>query len=1791
VSAAARPGTAPSADATPASGTAGAITVRGARQNNLAGIDVTIPKGALTVVTGVSGSGKSSLAFETLYAEGQRRYVESFSTYARQFLERMDRPAVDAIDGLIPAVAIEQRNTIRSARATLATLTELTDHLKLLFSHRSALHCRVCAELVRHDLPGPSIEHLLTEWVDARAVITFPFHVGEGDDATLAWSFLGGEGYHRVYVDGRAVEHTEAGATGTVAVVADRAVLRLSDRQRLVESLEAAYRMGLGRATVFVEGAEPASRAKLGKRPAPAATAVVLSVDSTHCGARHPAPRAGLFSFSSPLGACPACNGFGRLPDIDMNRVIPDPSKGLGQGAIRPWTGPKRSPERRWLRTVAAEHTIDLETPWRDLSEAHKQLIIEGPTGTKRLRLRGIRGWFEWLKRKSYKMHVRVLLSRYRTYLTCPDCDGTRFQPDALLFQLGGRTIAEVLASSVVEVKAWLEALPPTEGDRSLASVLDQLGHRLSYLDRVGLGYLTLNRAGRTLSGGEVQRANLTSALGSGLVNTLFVLDEPTIGLHPRDTERLSDLLAELTDHDNTVVVVEHDPDILRVADHVIDMGPGPGTQGGKVVYEGPPAGLAAAPDSATARALSARSHPRAASATDHRRDPALVIRGPRAWNLKGDDVSIPLGRLTVLTGVSGSGKSTLVETVLYRGILRSRGELTDAPGPHEGLEGLDAIGAVQWIDQSPPTASPRANPATYVKAWDGIRGLFARQALARRRGYTPGTFSFNSGTGRCPACEGAGHERVEMQFLSDVLLTCTLCEGARFVPEVLEVTWEGRSIADMLALTVDAALEALPARSAPHEHLGALSRVGLGYLTLGQSMATLSGGESQRLKIAHHLARTRRKRRKAKERILFLLDEPTTGLHLADVDRLIVNLEGLAAEGHTVLVVEHHLDVIAAADHVIELGPEGGDLGGHLVFAGPPAVLATADTPTGAHLGRWLDGVQPLDAPRVARPPVVRSDTIEIVGARVHNLKDVSVTLPRTGRTVVSGVSGSGKSTLAFDLVFAEGQRRFLDCVSPYARQYITQLGRPDAVRVDGIPPTIAIEQRTTRGGARSVVANATEVSSFLRLLFARLGSDATASSRRRTPEELAEWLQGQLDGREIGVCAPVVHARKGYHKPAFSRAARMGHAEILVDDVVMPPIPTPRLRRNRLHTIDWVLGRTMTDDQERLIDLVDRACTLGGGKVRILLGHDSVPEVLGPFDIVPTGSHVRRQQFDPRVFSPHTQLGACPSCGGTGSVELEDDVVETCPSCDGERLGPIGRRVRFGGHRLPELLAMTPPRLLAALEALDLDARDQIIAEGPVASIVERAGFLVDVGLDYLTLDRSVRSLSGGEAQRIRLAAQLGAHLSGVLYVLDEPTIGLHPTDTDILLGALARLQLRGNGVLMVEHDEMTLRTADVLVDMGPGAGVEGGEILVAGPLEDALNHPQSVTGACLLAPRPPVREVPRPLDDVAWIALNGVRHHNLDGVDVRLPRGRLTVVTGVSGSGKSSLVHDVLAHAIDPSRGAGTWDASEGLEGLERVVRVDDQPIGKNPRSIPATYVGVWNAIRGLFARLPEARLRGFTASRFSFNVKGGRCEACAGQGEMKLEMSFLPDAYTPCDTCAGERFNAATRHVAYDGHSIADVLEMPVREALALFERVPKIQKALQLLDDVGLGYLQLGQPSPTLSGGEAQRIKLVSHLLGRKRPDTLIVLDEPSIGLHMADVPRLLAVVHRLVDAGTTVVVIEHNTDVIREADWVIDLGPGGGPDGGEVLYQGPYEGLRGAERSRTGAWLAREGAR
>ncbi|HLY38488.1 MAG TPA: excinuclease ABC subunit UvrA, partial [Candidatus Binatia bacterium] len=1019
----------------------------GAREHNLKGIDVRVPLGALTVVTGVSGSGKSSLAFDVLYAEGQRRYVESFSTYARQFLDRMEKPRVDRIEGILPAIAIDQRRPVKTSRSTVGTMTELHDHLKLLFAKIGVPHCRQCGRVVVRDTPESAATALLAAHDGARALVTFDLPL----PAALPWpearAGLLSAGFIRALGPQGTVELEGADAppagNGTITVVQDRLRLHAGERGRLCESLEQAFSHGRGRAAIFlVDAGGRIERFSTG-------------LECAGCGfaIRDPVPN--LFSFNSPLGACETCRGFGRIIDLDLDLVIPDPRRTIADGALKPWSTKATAWERGELLKFCRRRGIPTTVPWEHLAPAQRELVLEGDG---RGQYPGVRGWFRWLEGRTYRMHVRVFLSRFRSYTPCPACRGARVKPEALDFRVGGKTIAEVNALPIgVAERFFAElALPSGQAEEIAGLILTEVRSRLRYLVEVGLEYLTLDRQSRTLSGGELERVDLTTAIGSSLVNTLYVLDEPSVGLHARDTERLTRILHRLRDLGNAVVVVEHDPMIIRAADHVIDLGPGAGDRGGRVVFAGPPTALPGASGSATADWLTGR---RTIPIPDRRRKPirglALRIRGATANNLKNVDVDIPLACFVVVTGVSGSGKSTLVEDVLYRGLKKRRGEPVGIPGACRAIEGTERIAEVILVDQTPIGSTPRANAVTYLRAFDLIRACFARTEEARLRGYTAATFSFNVAGGRCERCAGEGFEKIEMQFLSDVYVPCAECAGARFQPDVLEVRYHGKTIREVLDLTVAEATAFFADAPDVAARLRPLADVGLDYLRLGQPLSTLSGGEAQRVKLAAHLGR------EGKAHTLFLFDEPTTGLHLADIERLLACFRRLVERGHSLLVIEHNLEVIKSADWVIELGPEGGDGGGEVVVTGPPERIAREPR---SHTGRYLADVLHV-ADRVAEtaPALVPVSTanghIRVVGAREHNLRDLSVELPRDRMIVLTGLSGSGKSSLAFDVLHAEGQRRYLDSLSAYARQFLNVMAKPDVDLLLGLPPTVAIE------------------------------------------------------------------------------------------------------------------------------------------------------------------------------------------------------------------------------------------------------------------------------------------------------------------------------------------------------------------------------------------------------------------------------------------------------------------------------------------------------------------------------------------------------------------------------------------------------------------------------------------------------------------------------------------------------------------------------------------------------------
>jgi excinuclease ABC subunit A len=1554
-----------------------------------------------------------------------------------------------------------------------------------------------------------------------------------------------------------------------------------------------------------------------------------------------------LFSFNSPVGACPECRGFGRVIGLDWSKIIPNPALTLAEGAIAPFQGNVYGESQKDLVRACRKAGIPLDVPWKKLSAAHRKFVEHGEPGyvpgEYDSKWYGIRGFFRWLEGTTYKMHVRVFLSRWRAYEPCPKCQGRRFREESLFWRWQGRSLPELYASPVSDLRAMLAPLAPKDSRHPADHALEAILARLGYLEAVGLGYLALDRLSRTLSGGEVQRVNLTSCLGACLADTVFVLDEPSVGMHARDLSRMVGILRSLVEQGNTVVVVEHDESVMRAADWLIEIGPRPGAAGGHLLYQGAPKGILKVKESATGNWLSGRRTPEIRTPRPiGDTTPRLRVNDATVNNLRDFSCSIPLGRLVGLCGVSGSGKSTLLHQVIGRRDPESGDEATELKWVKFDKEPAE----VALVDQSPATRTPRSNPALYVGAWDAIRTLLGNSAEAKAAGLTPSHFSFNAGEGRCERCGGAGWETVEMQFVSDVALPCPSCNGKRFRDEVLSFRYDGKSVGDLLAMSVTEARQFLGERTPASAQLACLEEVGLGYLSMGQPLTTLSGGEAQRLKLVRYLSKIDTRKSGA----LLLLDEPTTGLHREDVARLIGLLHRLTEAGHSLIVVEHHLDVLKSCDWLLEMGPEAGPAGGQLVAEGTPAVVAQAGTVTGRFLAQGDDAFAP--ASTAAGKP--RPTSISLRGAREHNLKDVSLEIPHGSLTVMTGVSGSGKSSLAFDILFAEGQRRFLECVSAYARQFVEQLPKPDIDSLTGLPPTVAIEQRVTRGSAKSTVATVTEVAQYLRVLFARAGvlhSPTTGEPLEEMTEDAVVRLVAKkaksLKKGSLLIAAPLVRSRKGHHRPLAEWAETKGLRLLRCDGKLLKVDGFEGLDRYSEHDVDAVFGELRPDGLIRLPDETEESGekalrtlvrqTLAAGKNACVLlapdGHQVAYLSTSRSDPA-TGESF--PEVDPKHLSWNSPRGWCPDCRGHGlevttfSSDEEESINENaiadrvgeavCPTCHGERLGPIGRSVKLAGPKgrslsLPGLLRLQPDESLAFLNGLKLEAREKAIVGALLPEIGARLRFLDSVGLGYLALDRGADTLSGGEAQRIRLAAQLGSTLSGALYVLDEPSIGLHPRDNDRLIGSLKDLRDRGNTVLVVEHDEDTMRAADLVVDMGPGAGVHGGTIVAQGTAAALEKRADSVTGRFLKEAIPhPLRGARRPVAGkgapAEWVRLKNAALRNLKGFDVQIPVGRLTVVCGVSGAGKSTLVTDLLAPAIRAAiakkkdgltgkealaavshDGKPAFTALSGLKGFRQLVVVDQEPIGKTPRSTPATYIGAWDLIRERLASLPEAAIRGHGAGFFSFNTSGGRCEACSGAGRIKLEMSFLPDTYVPCEECAGTRYGSAAKAIRWNGKSAAELLAMTFEEAAAFLSFDAKLGDLCGLMVKTGLGYLTLGQSSPTLSGGEAQRLKLVSELAqglptfrersrGEIRPN-LYILEEPTIGLHQSDCRRLIELLHALVDQGHTVVVIEHHPDVIAEADWVLEIGPEGGNAGGELVHAGDPESLAKLKRSPT----------
>jgi excinuclease ABC subunit A len=1781
--------------------------------------------------------------------------METFSPYVRQFMDRMKKPDVDSINNVLPAIALQQRNSVRTSRSTVGTMTGINDYWKLIFSHLAIGKDPKTGREVHPLTPAEVVSRAEKEFgAGTDVLVTFKITCPDGLDADAMRADIQAQGYTRMMIHGKPTRLDSELPThdcmenGQFVIVQDRVKISERTRRRFTEAVETA--MSIGGKVVYL--------IPLGKVHTDRSLPTSEWGDPVeYRGDWYPLvePIPDLFSSNSPIGACPQCRGYGRTLGIDYSRTI-TPDLSLNDGAIHIFeSGRSIECKRDMMRSLKRRGDIRSNVPWKELTSHEKNWVMEGdyPGDWQRSwdedRWYGLVGFFKYLEQRTHKMTVRVWLSRYRVYHRCPSCRGQRLRPEALCFTVGGKTLPEVQKMPMDELLVWIDehVVPFATSDQSLKNAVIEIRSRIAYLNEVGLGYISSDRTTRTLSGGEIERVSLTTSLGASLTDTLFVLDEPTVGLHPRDTDRLIQSMQRLKDRGNTLVVVEHEEAVMRAADCLIDMGPGSGADGGNLVYAGDVSGIEEEKESITGAYLSGK---KVIPVPTTRRKPKgwLRIKGASKHNLHDLDVDLPLGVYTCLTGVSGSGKSTLAHDVIYLNDCLRRGENVELiPAKVREIDGWNQVSQVVLIDQSPLIRSPRSTPAVYVGVFDDIRTLFAKSEQARRKGLTPGFFSFNSGDGRCPRCAGMGSEKVEMQFLSDVFVPCPLCHGSRYGQEALSIEIRGKNVAAILNFSVKEAIAFFASEKSTYARrivnkLDLLNRVGLGHLVLGQPLNSLSGGENQRLKLAKILLD---EDEGGSEPSLLILDEPGTGLHFADLEVLIKLFQGLVKAGHSILVIEHNMELIKAADYIIDLGPEGGIGGGKVVVSGTPEKVAASGKGYTSHFLRDTLKFNPIktELKNNVVTDSLSKGVIALRGARHHNLKNVDLDIKRGDMTVFTGLSGSGKSSLAFDIFFAEGQRRFMDVMSPYARQFTEQMESPDIDRLTGLPPTVAIEQNMSRGGTKSTVGTVTEIWQFLRLLYSKLGQcycpKCGIPVGKRSEGEVIELVQRMIHGaKSLSLAAPVVRGRKGHYKDLARWAKEKGYRALWIDGSWVEIDHFEALDRYSNHDIDIVIGivDTTTSPSELALS-VSKALDLGNGFLHVLdLETKKLKPVLLGTKLACPNCGTSFPELEPSTFSFNSPRGWCPTCRGHGfvsSVKMKDDEtlslaeaellydrdverklkdstqISICPDCNGQRLHAFAREVRLQGVRPSELAELSVVEAAELIKTWKFEGREATIAHDSVSEILQRLEFLDRVGLGYLSLDRSATTLSGGETQRIRLASQLGSHLRGILYVLDEPTIGLHPKDNERLLETLDELKSRGNTLLIVEHDEATMRRADHIVDLGPGAGVHGGNIVAEGTFEELVSLPNSVTGQAFRArPQHPYRGKRRPVPrgKAEWLTISGCHVHNLRNIDVSFPISLLTVITGVSGAGKTSLLNETLYVAAQKAlskgmvpTGAQCWTKVTGLEKFRAVYQVDQSPIGKTPRSTPATYVGFMDDIRVIFAGTEDARRLGYDKGRFSFNTSAGACETCKGTGMLKLEMDFLPPSFVTCPSCHGKRFNESTLSVRYKGKTISDVMAMNFEEAADFFSSQPRISAPLSLLVDTGLGYLTLGQASNTLSGGESQRLKLVSELIkglnvsrhaflkGKEQPSDLYLIEEPSIGLHPHDVRRLIDVLHRLVDQGNTVIVIEHNTEIMAEADYIIDMGPGPGEEGGLIVATGTPEQIASGS-SPTAKFVAEE---
>ncbi len=1578
------------------------IVIQGARTNNLKNISLRIPHNKFIVVTGISGSGKSSLVFDIIAKEGQRRYFETLPSFARQFMGKLNRPDVDEIEGLSPVIAIGQRTTGMHARSTVGTMSDIYDLLRLLFAR-----------------------------------------------------------------------------TGT------------SDKN-----------IALSRA---------------------------------------------LFSFNSAVGKCTHCNGIGKQEEIDLNCLISSPEKSIREGALSP-TLPNgyimySQVTIDVLNQVCEAEGFSVDIPWNELTALQREVILHGselikvPFGKHSLESR-----LKWTGIKAkpreegyYKGMIPIMsdilrrdrnanILKYVHAVTCTACNGTRLNSDALSVSVHGKSIAEIVALELNELKAWIQS--NTWGTVA-KEIITKIEAQVDLLEDLGLGHLTLERPSKSLRASEIQRIRVANQILVPLSDVLYVFDEPSIGLHREENERLIYHFKQLVKKGNTVIVVEHDLDTITSADHIIEIGPKAGINGGEVIFNGAFSDFSKQDGlkdtSPTFRAIIGAAKP---NLTTKKESGSIQLIGCSERNLQHIDVQFQLGKLNVVSGRSGVGKSSLVKGTLLKVVQQQLGIETGEPAKLKSHKNLDSINKLIFIDHSPIGKTPRSNPATYLGLSDYIRDIYASLPESKTLGFTKSRFSFNNKGGRCETCQGAGKTQIGMHFLGNVDLLCGTCNGDRFNAATLQVKYKGLSIAEVYKLSINEAIIFFEDQKKVLNGLNILQEIGLGYLTLGQSSTTLSGGEAQRIKIANQL------QKKDTGDTLYVIIEPSIGLHHDDINSLLKLFDRIQQKGNTIVCIEQNEAIIGWSDWHIELGPKSGAAGGTIVYQGKPKEQSTTTKKE----------VKIVTADAAANEIVLN-------GITTHGLKNIDVRIPKNQLTVVTGVSGSGKSSLVYDTLFAESNARFTESLSTYNRSFLQQNSEAEIASFSGLGPAIGINRKGGAPSKRSTVGTLSGVYDAFRLLYSRIaqheGEIYTAQHFSfnhhlgACPECEGLGLKLKCDPDAI-IVSPA--------KSIFEGTIAVNKAIGYYADVNGQFIAT-------LKEVATQNNWNLEQPWERLEAEVKNSILYGTG--------DAIWDVTWNYT---TKSKTGTQELTAKwlgfcnYIDDEYQRKLHNKNTADLSVLLHD--IE-CPTCHGSRLKPELLNTTFLGKTIHELSELSIVSCLELIENLDtkVDAVVLAISKVVLPSVTTALKTITDLGLGYLNLNRAVSSLSGGERQRVTLAGQLSTHLFGVTYVLDEPTIGLDKGQVAVLSQALKRIVANGNTVVVVEHDPAFVRTADYIIEMGPGAGDLGGEVIYQGKITGIARAKDSVTYQLLH--RKQVKPIKKQLKKGKVFGVKGAFANNLKEVDVTFYAGQVIGVTGVSGSGKSSLIKEVLYSSWLKNRPVNC-DTIHGVDQFEEVLLIDQEILKQNRLSTPASYTGIIEQIKTLFSKTEDAKITGLKKADFSYQSKNGKCPTCGGHGKLKTSMDFMSDIWLTCDSCKGMRYNDTVLTCKLNERSIGDVLRMTVQEAIEFFD-AGAIVENLNILKQVGVGHLLLGQPGNTLSGGEAQRLKLASSMLQQRKGTTLYLFDEPSTGLHYFDILKLINVFQSIVTGGDTVLFIEHNNTLIESANQVITLGPGSGKNGGEVM--------------------------